>query len=96
VQHPSLLPRVSFVGGSFLEEGQVPAAQGDGEVFVLRQILHDWSDADCIKILKQVGVVGGWVDGWVGVGGGGLKGLGGGLQPCVGSVGWQWRFGGGA
>lgn len=31
-------------------------ALGAGDAFILRNILHDWPDADCIAILKVRGV----------------------------------------
>lgn len=45
--------RVKAVGGSFFEEGSVPPAR-DGDVYVMRLILHDWNDADCQRILAHV------------------------------------------
>jgi hypothetical protein len=36
------------VGGSFFE--QVPP---DGDVYILSNILHDWNDADCVRILRS-------------------------------------------
>jgi hypothetical protein len=45
---------MNFVGGSFFEQGSIPRADNDNVVYTMRQILHDWSDADCIKILKEV------------------------------------------
>lgn len=53
-KHSSLMPRVSFKDGSFFEAGNIPAATSNKDVFTMRQILHDWSDADGISILKQV------------------------------------------
>jgi hypothetical protein len=53
-KHGSLLSRMSFTEGSFFEPGQVPAAASHSDVFAMRQILHDWSDAEGIRILKQV------------------------------------------
>lgn len=53
-QRKPLLRRMSFSSGSFFEPGKVPAAASNSEVFTMRQILHDWSDADSVKILKQV------------------------------------------
>lgn len=44
-----LLGRVSFVGASFFEE--VPSG---GDVYILKNILHDWSNEDCSRILSQV------------------------------------------
>jgi hypothetical protein len=38
-----------FVGGSFLEE--VPSG---GEIYILRHILHDWTDEDAATILSKV------------------------------------------
>lgn len=39
--------QVSAIGGDFLES--VPEA----DLYVLKYILHDWNDADCIQILKN-------------------------------------------
>eukprot|EP01116_Phalansterium_solitarium_P000124 TRINITY_DN10082_c0_g1_i1.p1 TRINITY_DN10082_c0_g1~~TRINITY_DN10082_c0_g1_i1.p1 ORF type:complete len:400 (+),score=116.34 TRINITY_DN10082_c0_g1_i1:158-1201(+) len=44
----ALHSRVEFVGGDFFSA--VPA----GDVYLLRMILHDWSDEDSIRILKTV------------------------------------------
>ncbi len=41
--------RVDRVAGSFFES--VPAG---GDVYLLKHILHDWSDDECVKILKNV------------------------------------------
>lgn len=41
--------RCSFVEGDFFEK--VP--QG-GELYIVKNILHDWDDATCIKILKNI------------------------------------------
>jgi hypothetical protein len=46
---PELAARIELVGGDFLEE--VPAG---GDVYVLRQVLHDWDDAEAIRILESV------------------------------------------
>lgn len=40
--------RVDIVGGSFFEA--VPAA----DLYLLKMILHDWDDAECITILKNI------------------------------------------
>jgi hypothetical protein len=45
---------MAFTAGSFFEAGKIPAAASSKDVYAMRQILHDWSDADCINILKQV------------------------------------------
>jgi hypothetical protein len=50
----ALLSRMSFSGGSFFDAGKIPAAASNSDVFTMRQILHDWSDADSLNILKQV------------------------------------------
>lgn len=42
--------RVVRVGGSFFES--VPAG---GDVYLLKHILHDWNDDECVKILRNVG-----------------------------------------
>jgi hypothetical protein len=40
--------RIDVVGGNFFEA--VPA----GDLYLLKMVLHDWDDADCVAILKQV------------------------------------------
>lgn len=44
-----VLDRCELMDGDFFES--VP---GGGDVYLLKRILHDWSDADAIKILKNV------------------------------------------
>jgi O-methyltransferase domain/Dimerisation domain len=41
--------RVDRIGGSFFES--VPA---DGDIYLLKHILHDWNDDECVKILGNV------------------------------------------
>lgn len=49
----SRLPgRCEAVGGSFFES--VPAG---GDVYLLRHILHDWYDEDCLRILRSIETV---------------------------------------
>ncbi len=43
----ALAPRFKEVGGSFFEE--IPAGC---DAYALKRILHDWSDEDCVRILK--------------------------------------------
>lgn len=43
-----LAERVECVGGDFFDE--VP---GGGDAYVLSQILHDWSDEQCVAILRS-------------------------------------------
>src|SRR5260370_42532739 len=40
--------RCEVVGGSFFES--VPAA----DAYMLKHILHDWDDADCVRILRTI------------------------------------------
>lgn len=42
------LPNVTKVSGSFFDK--VPAA----EVYTVKRVLHNWNDADCIKILSNI------------------------------------------
>jgi hypothetical protein len=42
-------PRVERVGGDFLSQ-PLPAA----DLFLLKHVLHDWDDQDCVTILKNV------------------------------------------
>ena len=41
--------RVEIVGGSFFDH--VPAG---ADAYLLRRILHDWLDPDCVRILRQI------------------------------------------
>src|SRR5579862_7358431 len=43
------LDRVAFVGGDFFKN--VPA---DGDCYVLKHIIHDWSDGQCVTILSNI------------------------------------------
>lgn len=52
---PTLAPvadRVTTIGGSFFES--VPA---EGDIYLLANILHDWSDQECVRILQRVRAV---------------------------------------
>eukprot|EP00743_Colponemidia_sp_Colp-15_P006346 GILK01006830.1.p1 GENE.GILK01006830.1~~GILK01006830.1.p1 ORF type:complete len:401 (+),score=59.38 GILK01006830.1:46-1248(+) len=51
VEHSPLLPRVELVAGSMFEA--TPAGQ-DGDLFIMKTILHDWNDESCVSILKQL------------------------------------------
>lgn len=44
-----LAQRTTIVGGSFFEPIQITA-----DVYVLKRILHDWSNEDCCKILSSI------------------------------------------
>jgi hypothetical protein len=44
-----LAGRVEFVAGSFFD--RVPAG---GDVYILSRVLHNWSDADAVRLLRQV------------------------------------------
>lgn len=52
-QHPvsasACADRVEIVGGSFFES--VPAG---GDLYLLKQVLHDWNDEECSGILRKV------------------------------------------
>ncbi|KIZ04824.1 Chavicol O-methyltransferase [Monoraphidium neglectum] len=45
--------RVDFVGGSFFDASTLPQGK-PGDAFVLRNVLHDWSDEDSLSILKAL------------------------------------------
>ncbi len=49
LEQAGVIDRVERVGGSFFES--VPAG---GDVYLLKHILHDWSDDECVKILRNV------------------------------------------
>ncbi|MEI9889992.1 MAG: methyltransferase [Caulobacteraceae bacterium] len=42
-------PRIRYVGGSFFED-EVPAC----DAYMMMTVLHDWSDAECAKILAAI------------------------------------------
>jgi hypothetical protein len=50
------LERISFVGGDFFESipSLDPITMKPIDLYFMKMILHDWSDQDAIKILKQV------------------------------------------
>ncbi|BDA50265.1 3'-hydroxy-N-methyl-(S)-coclaurine 4'-O-methyltransferase [Coccomyxa sp. Obi] len=52
-QLAELVPRMEFVGGDFFNADTLPVAK-DGDVWVMRLILHDWNDADSVTILSNV------------------------------------------
>ncbi|KAI8799595.1 O-methyltransferase-domain-containing protein [Cladochytrium replicatum] len=43
-------PRIELAGGSFLE----PVIPAGGDVYILKHIIHDWYDEDCVTILKNI------------------------------------------
>jgi hypothetical protein len=49
LKHRGVLPRVERVGGSFFEK--VPKGC---DAYVLKNVLHDWDDATCVKLLGNV------------------------------------------
>jgi ubiquinone/menaquinone biosynthesis C-methylase UbiE len=49
LQREGVRDRCTTVGGNFFES--VPAG---ADAYIMSHILHDWSDADCIRILEQV------------------------------------------
>lgn len=53
-KHTGLLDRASFVHCDFLKAGMLPAPKQPKEVYVLRDILHDWSDESAVIILKNL------------------------------------------
>ena len=50
-EHEDLLGRVTFEGGSFFDG--VPEGR-DGDVYVMRVVIHDWPDEEAIQILTNV------------------------------------------
>lgn len=45
--------RLEMVEGDFFESTHIPDAQ-DGDVYIMRYILHDWGKEDCLKILSNL------------------------------------------
>lgn len=50
----SMVIRTSFVGCDFLKAGGLPKAEPAHEAYVLRDILHDWSDEKVLVILRNL------------------------------------------
>lgn len=49
VEEAGLGARISCAGGSFFDTSPPPA-----DAYVLSRILHDWGDADCLRILRSI------------------------------------------
>lgn len=49
VESLGLKDRVSLVSGDFFQ-----AVPSGGDLYLLKQILHDWDDANCLKLLKNI------------------------------------------
>merc|ERR1712087_154054 len=45
--------RLDIISGDFFDASTLPSAQ-DGDIYLLRYILHDWDDAACLKILSNI------------------------------------------
>ena len=51
----ALLGRTDFVGGDFFDAATLPApAAGSRDVYMLRNVLHDWNDAKTLHILRSL------------------------------------------
>jgi hypothetical protein len=46
---PEISARCKKVAGSFME-----AVPDGGDLYILKRVLHDWSDADCVRILERI------------------------------------------
>jgi O-methyltransferase domain len=46
--------RVEMIEGSFFNVSNIPRTKGKGDVYVMRYILHDWSDEESLGILKNL------------------------------------------
>lgn len=44
---------MEYFGGDFFDETKMPKIE-DGDVLILRYVLHNWSDEDALKILKTL------------------------------------------
>ena len=47
--HPALASRIIFAEHDFFKRQPTSA-----DIFIFRHILHDWSDADCLRILHAL------------------------------------------
>lgn len=52
-EYAAFLPRMAWTGGSFFDATTFPAL-ANGDVVVLRYILHDWSDEKALEILRAI------------------------------------------
>jgi hypothetical protein len=43
--------RLSFVGGDFFVPATIPS---EGNAYILKEVMHNWSDDDCVTILRNV------------------------------------------
>jgi O-methyltransferase domain len=48
------LDRIEFVSGDFFNVATLPKPKGKRNAYILRQILHDWNDGDCVRILRNL------------------------------------------
>lgn len=51
-EDPALLARMRFEAGDMFES--VPAAEGDGDIYLLSAVLHGVEDDGCVKVLRNV------------------------------------------
>ncbi|KAI8475773.1 MAG: O-methyltransferase-domain-containing protein [Monoraphidium minutum] len=56
--HGDVLPRAAFAAGDMFDAATIPGPggpRGGGRsAYVLRNILHDWDDASCLRILRAI------------------------------------------
>eukprot|EP00877_Chromochloris_zofingiensis_P006638 jgi/Chrzof1/2227/Cz11g07130.t1 len=64
-QHADKFDRISFYAGDMFQPSSIPSPTDDlqqheghrgrqGTVYTLRNILHDWPDAECVQILRAI------------------------------------------
>lgn len=54
----ALLPRMTFVVGDMFKPSTLPTPrEGQKTLYVLKQVLHDWSDTDSLAILRSIRAV---------------------------------------
>ena len=51
-----VIHKIGYFGGDFFDETKMPEIE-DGDVLMMRHILHDWSDADSLRILQTLRAV---------------------------------------
>ncbi|KAJ3214043.1 hypothetical protein HDU67_002137 [Dinochytrium kinnereticum] len=49
-QNPTLFNRIRLVRGSFFTPNEIEPV----DVYISKHVLHDWSDDECVKILKNI------------------------------------------
>ena len=53
-ENADLAPKVNFVNGSMLDADTIPPSESDSDLFMIRNVLHNWKDDQVIDILRNL------------------------------------------